>query len=254
MHQAILARAERNREILERRKLRFIRSSSASLPAPVMKELESVFGCPVIESYGMTEASHQMTSNPLPPAARKPGSVGRAAGPEVAILSEDGKKLPPGEAGEVVINGPERHRRLCRQRQRQCRRLHRRLVPHRRPGRVRCRGLSHHHRPAEGADQPRRREGLAAGGGRRCCWAIRRWRRRSPSPCPMTSWARRSAPPSCCARVRHRDRTRAARLRRPAPGGFQGAAARCCSSTEIPKGATGKLQRIGLAAKLGLGA
>jgi acyl-CoA synthetase (AMP-forming)/AMP-acid ligase II len=54
----------------------------------------------------MTEASHQMTSNPLPPAARKPGSVGRAAGPEVAILSEDGKKLPPGEAGEVVIKGP----------------------------------------------------------------------------------------------------------------------------------------------------
>ncbi len=106
MHQAILARAERNREILDRRKLRFIRSSSASLPAPVMKELESVFGCPVIESYGMTEASHQMTSNPLPPAARKPGSVGRAAGPEVAILSEDGKKLPPGEPGEVVIKGP----------------------------------------------------------------------------------------------------------------------------------------------------
>jgi acyl-CoA synthetase (AMP-forming)/AMP-acid ligase II len=106
MHQAILARAERNQEILERRKLRFIRSSSASLPAPVMKELESVFGCPVIESYGMTEASHQMTSNPLPPAARKPGSVGRAAGPEVAILSEDGKKLPPGETGEVVIKGP----------------------------------------------------------------------------------------------------------------------------------------------------
>jgi acyl-CoA synthetase (AMP-forming)/AMP-acid ligase II len=106
MHQAILARAERNREILERRKLRFIRSSSASLPAPVMKELEAVFNCPVIESYGMTEASHQMTSNPLPPAARKPGSVGRAAGPEVAILSEDGKMLPPGEAGEVVIKGP----------------------------------------------------------------------------------------------------------------------------------------------------
>ncbi len=86
MHQAILARAERNREILARRKLRFIRSSSASLPPPVMKELEQTFGCPVIESYGMTEASHQMTSNPLPPAARKPGSVGRAAGPEVAIL------------------------------------------------------------------------------------------------------------------------------------------------------------------------
>src|SRR5262245_48083962 len=77
MHQAILARSERNREALAQQNLRFIRSSSASLPAPVMKELESAFGCPVIESYGMTEASHQMTSNPLPPAARKPGSVGQ---------------------------------------------------------------------------------------------------------------------------------------------------------------------------------
>jgi acyl-CoA synthetase (AMP-forming)/AMP-acid ligase II len=106
MHQAILARSERNREALAQQKLRFIRSSSASLPAPVMQELESVFGCPVIESYGMTEASHQMTSNPLPPAARKPGSVGRAAGPEVAILGEDGKPLPPGQPGEVAIKGP----------------------------------------------------------------------------------------------------------------------------------------------------
>jgi len=106
MHQAILARSERNREALAQQNLRFIRSSSASLPAPVMKELESAFGCPVIESYGMTEASHQMTSNPLPPAARKPGSVGRAAGPEVAILGEEGKPLPPGQPGEVVIKGP----------------------------------------------------------------------------------------------------------------------------------------------------
>src|SRR5262245_38162091 len=106
MHQAILARSERNREALAQQNLRFIRSSSASLPAPVMKELESAFGCPVIESYGMTEASHQMTSDPLPPAARKPGSVGRAAGPEVAILGEEGKPLPPGQPGEVVIKGP----------------------------------------------------------------------------------------------------------------------------------------------------
>ncbi len=83
MHQAILTRAERNAEILGRRKLRFIRSSSASLPPQVMLELEKTFGCPVIESYGMTEAAHQMASNPLPPRARKPGSVGIAAGPEV---------------------------------------------------------------------------------------------------------------------------------------------------------------------------
>ena len=105
MHQAILARAERNREIIGRRRLRFIRSSSASLPPQVMQALEDIFACPVIESYGMTEAAHQMTSNPLPPAPRKPGTVGRAAGTEVAIQSADGRMLPAGEPGEIVIQG-----------------------------------------------------------------------------------------------------------------------------------------------------
>jgi len=72
----------------------------------VMAELESVFGCPVIESYGMTEAAHQMASNPLPPRARKPGSVGPAAGPEIAIMAEDGRIVPAGETAEIVIRGP----------------------------------------------------------------------------------------------------------------------------------------------------
>ena len=106
MHQAILARAERNREIIERVKLRFLRSSSASLPAQVMRDLEAAFGAPVIESYGMTEASHQMASNPLPPRPRKPGIVGIAAGPEIAILDDDGTVLPQGAGGEVAIRGP----------------------------------------------------------------------------------------------------------------------------------------------------
>src|SRR3546814_14250881 len=75
MHQAILARAGRNAEIVAGTRLRFIRSSSSSLPPQVMAELEKTFDCPVIEAYGMTEASHQMASNPLPPAARLPGSV-----------------------------------------------------------------------------------------------------------------------------------------------------------------------------------
>jgi acyl-CoA synthetase (AMP-forming)/AMP-acid ligase II len=105
MHQTILTRADRNAEIIERAKLRFIRSSSASLPGPVMEQLEAVFGCPLVESYGMTEASHQMASNPLA-GPRKPGSVGRAAGPEVAIMDNDGTILPQGEIGEVVIRGP----------------------------------------------------------------------------------------------------------------------------------------------------
>ena len=106
MHQAILPRAERNPEILAKAKLRFIRSSSASLPAQVMLELEKTFGAPVIESYGMTEATHQMASNPLPPAPRKPGSVGIAAGPLVRICDDAGAFLPAGAEGEVVISGP----------------------------------------------------------------------------------------------------------------------------------------------------
>ena len=106
MHQAILPRAERNPEILSRTKLRFIRSSSASLPAQVMLELEKTFGAPVIESYGMTEATHQMASNPLPPAGRKPGSVGIAAGPLVRICNDAGEFLPAESEGEVVISGP----------------------------------------------------------------------------------------------------------------------------------------------------
>ncbi|MFQ5776559.1 MAG: acyl--CoA ligase [Terriglobia bacterium] len=105
MHQAILKRAGRNREIIKAARLRLIRSSSASLPPQVMKALEDTFNAPVIESYGMTEAAHQMASNPLPPRERKPGSVGVAAGPEVSIIDEDGRLLPPGSVGEVVIRG-----------------------------------------------------------------------------------------------------------------------------------------------------
>ncbi len=105
MHQAILDRALRNRETIAKSRLRFVRSSSASLPPQVMKALEDTFGAPVIEAYGMTEASHQMASNPLPPRERKPGSVGVAAGPEVGVMDERGELLPPGSAGEVVIRG-----------------------------------------------------------------------------------------------------------------------------------------------------
>ena len=106
MHQAILPLAGRNRETISSGRLRLIRSSSSSLPPQVMEELERTFGVPVIEAYGMTEAAHQMASNPLPPHARFAGSVGRAAGPEVAIMDDEGNILPPGELGEVVIRGP----------------------------------------------------------------------------------------------------------------------------------------------------
>jgi acyl-CoA synthetase (AMP-forming)/AMP-acid ligase II len=105
MHQTILGGADAHREVVAASSLRLIRSSSASLPPQVMKGLEEAFHAPVIEAYGMTEAAHQMASNPLPPRERKPGSVGPAAGPEVAIMDEAGSLLPAGQAGEIVIRG-----------------------------------------------------------------------------------------------------------------------------------------------------
>jgi acyl-CoA synthetase (AMP-forming)/AMP-acid ligase II/acyl carrier protein len=104
-HQAILSSAAQHHETIVGCPLRFIRSAAAAMPPQVMQELEQVFHAPVIESYGMTEAASQITSNPLPPGQRKPGSVGRAAGPEVAIMDEGGHLLPPGAAGEIVIRG-----------------------------------------------------------------------------------------------------------------------------------------------------
>ena len=106
MHQAILRRAPRNRRVIDGARLRFIRSASAPLPRQVISELEATFSAPVVEAYAMTEAAHQMTSNPLPPEQRKPGTVGRAAGPEVAIMDEaTDRLLESGETGEVVIRG-----------------------------------------------------------------------------------------------------------------------------------------------------
>jgi oxalate---CoA ligase len=105
MHQAIVGRASKNLEVIKRHPLRFVRSSSSSMPPQVIREIEAVFGAPLIEAYGMTEATHQMASNPLPPAVRKPGAVGIAAGPEISIMGEDGTLLPRGAVGEIVIRG-----------------------------------------------------------------------------------------------------------------------------------------------------
>jgi acyl-CoA synthetase (AMP-forming)/AMP-acid ligase II/thioesterase domain-containing protein len=105
MHQAILDYADDNSKVIANCPLRFIRSSSSSLPPQIMTDLERVFNVPIIESYGMTEASHQMTSNPLPPRERKIGSVGVTAGPEVAIMDEAGNLLASGDIGEIVIRG-----------------------------------------------------------------------------------------------------------------------------------------------------
>ena len=105
MHQAILLRAQKNSDKAKKLNLRFIRSSSASLPPAIFKQLNDIFQTPVIEAYGMTEATHQMTSNPLPPAIQKPGLVGMPAGPEICIMNDKNEKLPQGEIGEICIKG-----------------------------------------------------------------------------------------------------------------------------------------------------
>ncbi len=101
IHQLILTRKGSGPE-----KLRFVRSCSAALSPDLMRRMEEYLQAPVLEAYGMTEASHQMASNPLPPAARKPGSVGPATGVRISIRDENGEELPGGQAGEVCIDGP----------------------------------------------------------------------------------------------------------------------------------------------------
>jgi len=105
IHQGMLRCAEEHPDL--RSRFRFVRSSSAALPVPVYDALERTFGAPVIEAYGMTEAAHQMASNPLPPAVRKPGTVGLPAGPDVAVMDDAGQLVPSGDSGEIVIRGAD---------------------------------------------------------------------------------------------------------------------------------------------------
>ncbi len=106
VHQLLLARTASGGRPEGARKLRFIRSCSAALPPQVMRDLETAFGAPVLEAYGMTEAAHQMASNPLPPEDREPGSVGRGTNVQISIMDPNGRHLPAGQHGEVVIKGP----------------------------------------------------------------------------------------------------------------------------------------------------
>lgn len=105
IHQAILAELARHPAGAAASRLRLVRSSSAALSPAVMRDLEAALQAPVIEAYGMTEAAHQMASNPLPPRKRRPGSVGLAAGPDLAIMDDGGRLLPAGTTGEIVIRG-----------------------------------------------------------------------------------------------------------------------------------------------------
>ncbi|HUZ68214.1 MAG TPA: acyl--CoA ligase [Candidatus Saccharimonadales bacterium] len=104
IHQLVLARSGRRADT--KTQLRFVRSCSSALAPATMGALEKLLGVPVLEAYGMTEAAHQMASNPLPPAPRVPGSVGHGTGVRIAIMDEAGQLLPVGTHGEVVIQGP----------------------------------------------------------------------------------------------------------------------------------------------------
>jgi acyl-CoA synthetase (AMP-forming)/AMP-acid ligase II len=106
MHQAFVARAAHGESGEFEHSLRFVRSASSSLPAVVIEQLEGVLHVPAIEAYGMTEASHQVASNPLPPGDRRAGSVGTPTGIELAVVGAEGSHLSPRERGEVVIRGP----------------------------------------------------------------------------------------------------------------------------------------------------
>jgi acyl-CoA synthetase (AMP-forming)/AMP-acid ligase II len=103
IHQILLGRADQDNA--PRGGLRFIRSCSSALAPAVFQQMEQRFGAPVLEAYGMTEAAHQMASNPLPPGARRPGSVGHGTGVAIVILDEQGQILPAGMQGEVSIRG-----------------------------------------------------------------------------------------------------------------------------------------------------
>jgi acyl-CoA synthetase (AMP-forming)/AMP-acid ligase II len=104
IHQILLVRAASD-NAPARSGFRFVRSCSAALAPATMKELEDRFGAPVIEAYAMTETSHQVASNPLPPGARKSGTVGAATNVDVAIMGDDGALSQVGAQGEVVVRG-----------------------------------------------------------------------------------------------------------------------------------------------------
>ncbi|KAK2764010.1 hypothetical protein FQN54_009629 [Arachnomyces sp. PD_36] len=101
IHQVLLKTALPN----PKPQIRFIRSCSSPLSPKTFGELEKTFNAPVLEAYAMTEAAHQMTSNPLPPGKRQPGSVGIGQGVEVKILDQEGKEVPQGSEAEICIRG-----------------------------------------------------------------------------------------------------------------------------------------------------
>ena len=198
IHQLLLARADPAAgKPAGAERLRFIRSCSAALPPPVMHDLEQAFGAPVLEAYGMTEAAHQMASNPLPPAARKPGSVGRGTDVQISIMDADGTHLPAGERGEVVIKGPNVTRGYENNPEANAKSFTDGWFRTGDQGFLDADGYLTLVGAAQGADQPRRREDLAARDRRGAAARIRRSPKRCASACRTRPGAKRWRRRSC---------------------------------------------------------
>jgi len=88
------------------RTLRCFRSSSAPLPPASIARLEGLYAAPLLETYGLTETASTLCSNRLPPGKRKPGSVGQAISADLKIVDPEGRELPAGQDGEVILKGP----------------------------------------------------------------------------------------------------------------------------------------------------
>ncbi len=160
MHQLVLARTRHKAE--EAASLRFIRSCSAPLSPELIHKMEDVFGVPFVEAYGMTEAAHQMTSNPLPPRHRKPGSVGVGAGLRIAIMDKAGNHLGTNQRGEVAIQGANVFRGYANNPEANAHAFVQWMVSHRRRRIARRRLLFAFDGQDQGHHHPRRREHRAS--------------------------------------------------------------------------------------------
>jgi len=105
IHTILLNNARKSGESRDAASLRFVRSCSSALSPATMQGYEEMFGAPILQAFGMTEAAHQAMSNPLPPRERKPGSIGLPTGVQVTVLDDGGRELPCGQEGELALKG-----------------------------------------------------------------------------------------------------------------------------------------------------